>query len=451
MENNRVDEFIKNPKKAMYALALPIVITMIVQVMYNIVDTAFVGRLGAEAIAALTFSFPLFFILISLNSGIGIGINSRISRYLGAKDKQGAENTAVHGVLISLALALVVFILGYPTLTPLFSLFGATENVLNLAISYMSIILLSVFFMFPSVVLSSILSAQGDTKTPMKIQISALVCNIILDPIFIYVLGYGVAGAAIATLLSLLLSIILAVYYIRKKSYLHVSLKCFKFSFTIIKQIFSVGAPASFMMLLMSVYVIFINRFMAYFGTNYVASFGIASRLETVATMPIVALSMAMLTLIGMFHGAKRFDLIKRIAPYGIKIGVAFTSALGIIFFMLPSLFLRIFTPDPVLLDIGSAYLRIDVFTFPLMAVSILASRILQGMGLGLPGFVINLIRVFIFAIPLAYLFVFILGYGYLSIAIAMVIGGIASSITAIVWLRSDLKALNINLKIYPN
>ena len=205
------------------------------------------------------------------------------------------------------------------------------------------------------------------------------------------------------------------------------------------------------MMLLMSVYVIFINRFMAYFGTNYVASFGIASRLETVATMPIVALSMAMLTLIGMFHGAKRFDLIKRIAPYGIKIGVAFTSALGIIFFMLPSLFLRIFTPDPVLLDIGSAYLRIDVFTFPLMAVSILASRILQGMGLGLPGFVINLIRVFIFAIPLAYLFVFILGYGYLSIAIAMVIGGIASSITAIVWLRSDLKALNINLKIYPN
>src|SRR3989344_2458935 len=287
MENNRVDEFIRNPKKAMLALALPIVITMIVQVMYNIVDTAFVGRLGAEAIAALTFSFPLFFILISLNSGIGIGVNSVISRYLGSENKKGAENAAVHGILISLFFGLIIIVIGMLTLKPLFLLFGATENVLNLAMGYMSVILLAVIFIFPSFVLNSIFSAQGDTKTPMKVQILALLSNIILDPIFIYVLGYGVVGAAVATLISFSLGLILSIYFIRTKSYLRVSLKNFKFSPLLIKQIFYVGAPASFMMLLMSVYIMFINRFMAHFGVEYVAAFGIASRLESVATMPV--------------------------------------------------------------------------------------------------------------------------------------------------------------------
>jgi len=445
MVTKRIEEFIKNPKKALLKLALPVVIAMVVQVMYNIVDTAFVGRLGVDAIAALTFSFPLFFILISLNSGIGIGMSSRISRYLGSKDKEGAENTAVHGVLISLAFALIVFIIGNLTLKPLFLLFGATETVLNLAMGYMSVILLSVFVLFPSFVLSSIFSAQGDTKTPMKIHIFALVCNIILDPIFIYVLGYGVVGAAIATLISFFLALILFIYYIKKKSYLHVSLKCFGFSFPLVKQIFAVGAPASFMMLLMSFYMMFINRFMAYFGVDYVASFGIVSRLETVAIMPIVAMSMAIITLVGMFFGAKRFDLLEEISWYGLKIAVVFTSAIGLVFFIFPSLFLRIFTPDEALLGIGSAYLRINIFTFPLMAISMLTSRILQGMGYGLPGFIINFVRVFIFAVPLAYLFVFILGYGYLSIAVAMVIGGIASSITAVIWLRMRLNALSVN------
>ena len=137
MKNNRVDQFIENPRKALIKLSLPIVVAMVVQIMYNIVDTAFVGRLGAEAIAAFTFSFPLFFILISLNSGIGIGVNSVISRYLGSKNKEGAENAAVHGILISLFFGLIIIVIGMLTLKPLFLLFGATENVLNLAMGYM--------------------------------------------------------------------------------------------------------------------------------------------------------------------------------------------------------------------------------------------------------------------------------------------------------------------------
>ena len=212
MKKNKIDEFIKAPKKALFTLALPIIIAMLVQIMYNIVDTAFVGRLGAEAIAALTFSFPIFFVLIALNSGIGVGISSYISRLLGAKNKKEAENAASHGLLISLLFAFIIFFIGIATLKPLFVIFGAADSVLELSIDYMSIILLGVFFMFPAYVINSIFSSQGDTKTPMKIQISALFLNIILDPIFIYVLGLGVRGAAIATVISFMFSFILSVY-----------------------------------------------------------------------------------------------------------------------------------------------------------------------------------------------------------------------------------------------
>jgi Na+-driven multidrug efflux pump len=126
---SRVDGFIANPRRALFVLAVPVAIAVLVQAMYNIVDTAFVGRLGAASIAALTFAFPVFFILISLNSGLGVGINSVISRRLGAKDKEAAEAAAAHGILLTVAFSIVVYAVGRLALAPLYSLFGATQEV----------------------------------------------------------------------------------------------------------------------------------------------------------------------------------------------------------------------------------------------------------------------------------------------------------------------------------
>jgi len=296
--------------------------------------------------------------------------------------------------------------------------------------------------MFPAYILSNIFSAQGDTKTPMKINISALILNAILDPIFIYTFKLGIKGAAIATVISFLFSLILGIYYIKRKSYLYIHKSSFKFSLEILKDIIKVGAPASLMMIFMSIYVIFLNLFMIKFGTNYVAAFGIATRLESVAMMPVVAFSLSTMTLIGMFYGAKRYDLVKNITWYSIKICLTIASSVGLIFLIFPSLFIKIFTAETALISIGSAYLRIDVFTFPLMAFSILVSKAMQGMGYGLPGLVINLIRVFIVSVPLAYLFVNILNYGFLSIAVAMVIGGLSSVIVGFIWLESKFLKL---------
>lgn len=442
MKNNRVEEFTRNPKKALFTLALPVMVGMVFQILYNIVDTAFVGRLGADAIAALTFSFPIFFLLIALNSGIGTGMGSRISRMLGANKKKAAENTAMHGLALSVALATVVFAVGWFLLEPLFSLFGASETVIPLALGYMRIILLSVFFMLPAFALHSFFTAQGDTKTPVRVQIGALVLNMILDPILIYGLDFGVRGAAMATLIAFASALAMYLYFLRTRSYLNIRPSEFRFSLPTLNDVSKVGAPASLMMITMSIYIMFINRFMAHFSTNHVAAFGLASRLESFAGLPIMAFSLALLTLTGMFYGAKRHDLLKSTALYGIKIAVGLTSVVGLVFFILPRPFLRIFTPDPLLLEIGSAYLRIDVLTFPLMAIGFCVSRVMQGMGYGLPGLIVNLTRIFFVAVPLAYLFVFVLGFGYLSIAVAMVVGGVASNIIAVIWLRAKLRNL---------
>ncbi|MBD3314007.1 MATE family efflux transporter [Candidatus Woesearchaeota archaeon] len=442
MVKGKVLRFAKDPKKALFTLAWPILVAMFVQAMYNIVDTAFVGRLGAEAIAALTFAFPLFFIFIAINSGIGAGISSKISRLVGSDKYKAAENASVHGIGISLFLGVILFVIGYPFIDPVFSLLGASEAVLELSIDYMSIILLGVFFIFPLFAINNIFIGQGDTKTPMKIQVATLLLNIILDPIFIYILGFGVKGAAIATVSSFAAGVIMSVYYLRHAQ-IRPRMESFKFSCRVCWDIMKVGAPASLTMLVMSFYFMAINRIMVYFGTDYVAAFGVASRLESLAVMPVVAFSISLLTLTGMFYGAKKHYLLKSTIKYAVKVGVLITSLVGALFFIAPSLFMRIFTADISLIYIGASYIRVNVFSFPLIAVGMMIGRALQGMGYGVPSLVINLVRVFIVAIPLASLFVFYLGLGYLSIAAAMILGGLASSSLAVAWITLTLRRLN--------
>lgn len=441
--SNRINEFSRHPRKALFKLALPTITAMVVQTTYNMVDMVFVGRLGAAALAALTFSFPLYFILVSINIGMGVGLNSLISRQLGAGELGKAENSAMHGIAIALACALGLFFLFCWLSRPIFYLQGARSQVLELAVSYMQIIAAGSFFMLSSYAINSTFTAQGDTLTPMKVQISALLLNIILDPLFIFVLKKGVPGAAIATIISQGCGLLLFTWYLRKKSLLRLSLKRFSGQLTTVGEIFKVGIPASITMLLMAFYLMFLNRFMAHFGTEYVAAFGIVFRLESAVVMPLVAFAIALLTLTGIFHGAKQFPLLIKTFHFALKVTIIYALAIGILFFIFPTWFMSIFTNREDLLTIGATYMRIEVFSFPLMAIHITANRAMQGMGLGLPGITMNFVRIFVVAIPLAYVFVYLLHFSYLSVAVAMVCGGIAANLTALTWLRSIFAKLN--------
>ncbi len=440
--SQRVAAFRQRPRRALFRLALPTVTAMAVQTTYNMVDTAFVGRLGAPSLAALTFSFPLYFILVSVNAGMGVGLNSLVSRCLGAGDQPAAENSAAHGLLIALLAAAVLFLAGIWGSRPLFLLLGARGLSLQLAVHYLKIIVCGNFFVFPAYAIHSIFTAQGDTVTPMKVQITALATNMILDPLFIFYFHFGVPGAAAATVVAQGTGLTLFVYLMRRRSQLRPSWRQFRWRPKIIGEIFRVGVPASLTMLLMSFYIMVINRLMAHFGINYVAAFGMVYRLESVVIMPLVASAISLLTIAGMFYGAGDYRLVQQIIRFGLAVNLAYAAGISLLFFCLPTLFLRIFTSDPQLLQLGSAYLRIEVFTFPLAAINITTNRALQGLGQGIPGITINFVRIFVVAIPLAYLFVLVCHFSYLAIAAAMVAGGLAANLTALTWLKIVFRRL---------
>ena len=436
----RLEEFIASPRRALITLSVPVVIAAVVQTFYNIVDTIYVGHIGSEALAAISVAWPFFVVLVSVSQGLNSGIASRISRYLGEKRKKLAENAALHGLIMAFLSSMALILLGLPSLGWLLSMGGAEGNVLDMAHDYMSLILLGSLFMFTVFAINAIFSSQGDTKTPMKVNVSSLLMNIILTPFFIFYLGFGISGAAISTVISMSFALMLSIYYLRKDSYLDLRPQRFSYKKKIVSEIIKVGLPTTAMILVMSVYVIFLNKAMSYFSVDHLAAFGVVSRLESVAVLPVMGISVGTMTLVGMFYGAKRFELMKKISIFAIGVGAALTIFVGAVFFVLASPIIAIFTSDADVIQLGIPYLRIDVLTLPAIAVMLIFSRIMQGLGKGYPGLVVNFLRVFGVIVPLSYIAVFMFGFDYLSIAWSMVAGGIVAIITSLIWLTFQIR-----------
>jgi len=411
----------------------------LMQTMYNLVDTAYIGRLGAAPLAALTFSFPLFFTLVSFNVGMGVGLNSTVARLIGADDEAAAANTVLHGIASSLLCAGGLFLLAEIFLNPLLTILGARAEVHKLATDYMRIIAAGAFFMFAMYAINSTFTAQGDTVTPMKVQFFTLFLNIILDPLFIFTFDLGITGAAIATDIALLCGLILAIYYLRKRSALHLSRKVWHFSLTTIKEIFAIGLPASFTMLLMAIYMMGINRMISGYGTDTVAALGLITRLDSAVIIPMVAFSVALLTLSALFYGSHRYQLLSEIIGFAILVNLSFALVCSITMFLWPHIFLRFFTDEAEPLRLAVSYLRLEILSFPFMAITISCNRALQGLGYGLPGLVINGVRLFIVALPLAAYFTLYCNYDFRMVAIASLCGLTTSATIAGTWLKKRL------------
>lgn len=408
--------------------------------MYNLVDTAYIGRLGSPQLAALTFSFPLFFTLVSFNIGMGVGLNSLVSRRLGAGDERQAANAALHGVMASLACAGLLFLLTELFLGPIFTLLGAAGEVKRLACDYMRIIAAGVFMMFPMYAINSTFAAQGDTLTPMKIQFITLFLNLTLDPLFIFVFGLGIRGAALATNLALAVGLAMAFLFLRKRSRLRLVRANWHFSPAIIREIFAIGLPASLTMLLMAFYMMGINRLIAGYGTSTVAALGLITRLDSAVIIPMVAFAIALLTLAGTLYGAREFELLLKITRFTLLVNLSFALACGLLMFLLPELFLRLFTDQTEPLTLAVGYLRLEVFSYPFIAVTITSIRALQGLGLSLPGLTINLTRLFLVSLPLAALFTLVLHIDFRFVALAALAGNLTAAGFGFGWLMRILR-----------
>ncbi len=437
---NRVDEFIAHPQKAIWKLAVPVMLGMAVQTAYSFTDMIFVGQLGSDAIAALTFNMPLGFFFIGITFGLGVGATSAIARLLGAKNKSGADNAASHALLVGVLVGLLIPALGLLFKERIFAALGVPPQVLEGALTYFSIIAPSFVFSNLNVQFRSILTGEGDTRTPIAFQVGGTLLNLLLDPLLIFTAGWGIAGAAWATLISQAVVFLLFFYYffLSKGTYLEPPIRAFVYSWTVVKQILQIGLPASLSMVVMSTGGMFFNWLVSRFGSDAVAAFGIGGRLDSVYFLPTFALASSMVTLTGMFYGAGRIDLIRKTVYYVFIRGQYMALGFGVVFYFFSPQIFSIFTNDKAILDMAISYIRTMVFAFPFVAVGVISGRVFQGLGEGVPSLLLTAMRVVLVSGALAFLFVHVLKMGLESVWLALALGaGITSTVaTGWVWLR---------------
>ncbi len=406
-KESRLQSFLGNPSKALWTMALPIIAGMMVQTLFNVVDIMFIGWLGAEEVTAVAFVSPLFFIIIGLTVGLGAGVTASIAQFIGQKDKKNADNCAEHTILIGLVITLVLSFLGIVFGEELLVLLGASGNILDISYTYLKVLLYGIGLAVFSLFFRAILAGEGETKIPMFIGLIGTLLNLILDPIFIFVLEYGVKGAALATVISQAVMVIsyLFIIFVRKSTYITFNISDFKYSSSIISTIFKIGIPSSISMLIISFGQVVMNRILINYSVEAVAAYQIVSRIDMLLFMPILGIAISLTTIVGMFFGAKEYEKLVSIVKYGISRAIYITLLSVAILFILADRILPLFSDDPEVLNIGITYLRIIILAYPAVGLSVICSRICQALGEGMPLLVTTITRVLIITAPLSYYF----------------------------------------------
>jgi putative MATE family efflux protein len=436
-----------DPKKAVVKLAIPMVVAMSVQTIYQLVDTYWVSGLGADALAAMGFVFPFFFISIALSNGLGIGGGAAISRRIGAQDKAGADNVAVHTIILMLLLALVFTIPFYLFAPQIFSLTGAGK-ITGLAVAYSRVIFLGSVLIFFTNVAKAILRSEGDSKRAMKAMIIGAVLNIFLDPVFIYTFDMGIAGAAWATLLSLGISSLMMFdwLFFRKNTFVSFNFKDFSFEKDVLKDIFRITVPASAQQLSMSLSMLILNLIIvAVSNTDGVAVYSTGWRVATIAISPLMGIATAVVSVSGAAFGAKDFEKANAVHKYATKLGLFTEGAVAIFTFAFAPQIAAAFTQAESSAHIApdlTHFLRVICIFYPTVSLGMLSTSLFQGAGKGLSALTANLLRTMVFIPLFAALFAFSLDMGQAGAWWGIVVGNTIGASVTFLWARLYVSVL---------
>ena len=453
MANKNVEVMRGNPETAVKKLAIPIMISMLLTASYNIIDGIWIAGLGQEAIAGIGFITPIFMILNGVSVGLGSGATSSISRFVGAKNHKKASQSAAHSLLIFLIASVVLTIVLLILQEPLLKLYGASGESLAQGIKYGTPLFLGLFAFIFANGASGILRGEGDMKRAMYAVVVSVILNAILDPICIYILGWGSAGAAIATILSSICSAIVILYWIlvKKDTYVDVNLGEFKFDSSIAKDILKVGIPASMDMLVMSIamslYMIFISSIAGEFG---IASFTSGQRLYLFAIMPLTAIGTAVTAVVGSSFGAKNGEYISRAHKFGAKFGIIFGTCVTLILVVFATQLSTIFayTAETAhLVPEITRYLQIARLSLPLTGAGMASTFFYQGIGKGTISLSWTIIREVIFTVGATFFFGIYLGWGLIGIWAGLAIGRATASILNYLYARYTIKGIRETLR----
>ena len=399
---------------------------MIGMSIFNIVDTLYVGRLGVQQLAALSFTFPVVLVLNNIALGIGVGTSSVLSRALGSGDHHKAVRCTTDSLSLGLLLIIIFATIGELTIRPLFSALGGRGEILDMIGQYMSIWYAGLPFVVFPMIGNSAIRALGDTRTPGMIMLIASLVNVILDPLLIFGIGpfpmWGIRGAAIATVISRSLTFTVAVSVLSRREHL-LSFRGASVRDVICswREVLSVGGPAALTRVIVPLSTGVVTGILASIGTEAVAGYGVATKVERFALLFTMALATVMAPFAGQNFGAGRLDRVKRSISFSVRVSIGVGLLLTILLWIVARPLGTLFTKDPAVVTVAAQYFWIVPISYGLLGMFNISTMVLNALNRPLPAAGFTLLQMFGLLIPIAWV-------GSRVFGAAGVFGGVAIS-----------------------
>lgn len=426
--------------KSLLILAIPIILANLLQTAYQLIDTFWVGRLGADAVAAVSISFPFIFLIVSFGGGLAIAGTILVAQYYGKKDKKAVDHIASQTLMMIVIVSIILAVIGYLLSPFLVSLMGVEESVYSDAVFYLRVSFIGIVFVFTYLVFQSLMRGIGEVKMPAYIVLGTVLLDLIFDPLFIFGYGFipafGVAGAAVATIATqALASLVGIIILIRGKHHIKLHLNDLKPDFPLIRKMFRLGLPASIEQSTRSLAMIFMTFLVSGFGTVTIAAFGIGTRILSFAVIPALGLSMATSTIVGQNMGAGK---IKR-AESTVKLSSLFSfvslTIIGILFFIFAEPISDFFMPgETEAIDASAIFIRIMALTFGFIGLQQVLHGAFMGSGNTMITMILSIMTLWVLRFPLAYLLSHHTSLGSTGIWWAYPISNIAAALVAVIW-----------------
>lgn len=381
--------------KALLAMGIPTMIGMMINALYNLVDAYFVGGLGTSQMGAISVTFPLGQAVVGLGLLFGNGAASYISRLLGRGEKESADRVASTALYGSIFVGAVVILCAIIFLHPILRLLGATESIMPYAVTYAGIYVMSSIFNVFNVTMNNIVTSEGAARTTMCALLAGALLNMVLDPIFIYSLDYGVAGAAAATAISQVFSTLVYLWYLfRKKSVFSFSIKKCCFSQRIMSEIFKIGIPTLIFQLLTSLSITLINMQAGEYGDSVIAGMGAVTRIISMGSLMVFGFIKGFQPIAGYSYGAKKYDRLQEAIKTSILWSTIFCVIFGLVMALFPTVIISQFTKgDAEMIRVGQSALRANGFSFLLFGFYTVYSSLFLALGKAREGFILGACR----------------------------------------------------------
>lgn len=428
--------------KTLILLAVPIILANVLDTLYGITDTFWVGRLGADAVAAVTLSAPLIFLVFALAFGFTVAGAILVGQYKGRKDNKKINFVSAQSIILISFTSIILSIFAYIFATPLMKIMGASSTVLPLAASYFKISALGFIFVMGFVAIQSLLRGVGEVKIPLYIVLLSTLLNFGLDPLFIFGFGpipaFGVSGAAAATVGTEAISTFLGLFLLIKGKYgIKLRRKDFFIDIKSYKKLLSIGFPSSIEMSARAIGFSIRTILFAVFGTLAIAAFGVSTKIWTFIFIPALGLSLATTTMISQNLGARKIDRTRKIIRSSMILGIIALLLLGILSFIFSKYLVTLFIPGEYkVIEYGSLLLKLLVVTFPLVAVQQVVGSVFSGAGRTGISMTLSLLTLFAIELPVAIILAFVFNLGLLGMMIAYPVADILSTLMAIIFYK---------------